>query len=217
VDGPIGREDGEFDDTSIGFGVSIPANLSDANALEFDERASAIVKRTSALLDLGGIGKGWAADRAAFLMRRTFSISAGMIDAGGDIRVWSDGDPWCIGVQNPFDEEEEIVHLWVQDAAVATSNVLHRRWSNGGRLRHHILDGRTGLPTETDIVQATVLGTATSEAEVAAKAICMLGSEQAAVWMADRFPRLGFLFVNHSGELFMNAKLQDYTVRIKAV
>lgn len=193
-------------------GIIMPVAASDA--LTFNEDGFMVTRHLTSQLDLGGIGKGWSTDRAASLMRREFGVSAGMVDAGGDLYVWSDEDPWCIGIQNPYNEEEELLQLWVMEAGIATSNVLHRRWMQGERIRHHILDGRTGLPAESDVVQATVLASETSEAEVASKVICMLGSEAAPAWMAAHFPQFGYVFVKNSGEMTLNRKLYDYAVKV---
>lgn len=184
------------------------------DALVFDEAAFTVTRRDEAELDLGGVGKGWSADGAAAFMRREFGITSGLVDAGGDLYLWSDGDPWCIGIEDPEDEETEILQLWINEAGMATSNVLHRRWKQGSRMRHHILDGRTGLPAESDVIQATVLAPETSEAEVAAKIICMLGSDEAASWMETHFPHHGYVMVKASGEMKMNRKLFDYAIKV---
>lgn len=185
-------------------------------ALCLDDRAQTAERRTPFQLDLGGIGKGWAADRAAGWLQGSFHVTRGIVDAGGDMRVWSDGEPWLIGVQDPFAEERELMQLVVKDAAVATSSVLHRRWIHEGKEVHHILDGRTGLPAETDIVQATVLGRCALEAEVAAKIICMAGSERLAGWMKAWFPGYGYIAVTRSGAIKINRRVYEYAERIVA-
>ncbi|MEB3102193.1 FAD:protein FMN transferase [Ferviditalea candida] len=188
--------------------------IMEEDALQFDETAFTVTRRSEAELDLGGVGKGWSADGAASFMRREFGITSGLVDAGGDLRVWSDEDPWCIGIEHPEDEETEILQLWINDAGVATSNVLHRRWKQGGLIRHHILDGRTGLPAQSDVIQATVLAPRTCEAEVAAKIICMLGADEAVSWMETHFPHHGYVMVKTTGDMIMNQKLYDYAIKV---
>lgn len=87
----------------------LPIAANDPYALEFHEESRTIRKNCPLDLDLGGVGKGWTVDRAASIMRDTFHISAGMVDAGGDLQVWSDGAPWCIGIQDPENEERKSV------------------------------------------------------------------------------------------------------------
>ncbi len=188
--------------------------VTDPDALAFSEAGWKVARHTDAELDLGGIGKGWTVDRASAMMRREFAISEGMVDGGGDLFVWSDAEPWYIGIQHPQEEQEELLQLWVREAAIATSNVLHRSWLQGGVPRHHILDGRTGLPAQSDVVQATVLGTETGEAEIASKILCMLESDQIPDWMETHFPRLGYVVVKRDGEMLLNRKLYDYAEKV---
>jgi FAD:protein FMN transferase len=183
------------------------------NALEFDSSNRTVTRHTDFELDLGGIGKGWSADRAVRLLRGGFETPSGLVDAGGDIFVWSDGDPWCIGIQHPEDEEAEVMQLWIKEAGIATSNVLHRRWSQNGQLRHHILDGRTGKPAQSDVVQATVLTHTASEAEVVAKILCMLGSRNAFSWVDKYFPQAAFVLITDSGNI-IERSLSDYAIKV---
>jgi len=187
-----------------------------SNALILDDAERTAVRNSPLHLDLGGIGKGWAADRAAGMLQGSFHVTRGFVDAGGDMRVWSDGEPWLIGIQSPFDEERDLLRLVLREGAVATSNVLHRRWEHEGQPAHHIIDGRTGLPAETDIVQATVLGRSAAEAEVAAKVICMAGSGHLSAWMKKFFPGLGYIAVTRSGSLIINRRVYDYAERLVA-
>lgn len=193
-----------------------PDGLADRPELELDDERRTVARNVSATLDLGGMGKGWSTDRAASLLQSGFHLRRGVVDAGGDLIVWSDGEPWQVGVQSPFDEREEWFQLKLKNAAAATSSTMHRRWTNGGKARHHILDGRTGMPVESDIVQATVLGHSVEEAEVAAKVICMLGTERLSGWMSDRFPHLGYMAVTRSGEVKVNRRVYDYAERVIA-
>ncbi|MEX2459728.1 MAG: FAD:protein FMN transferase [Paenibacillaceae bacterium] len=188
--------------------------VTDAAALSFDRPSYTVTRRITEELDLGGIGKGWTVGRAAALMRDQFHVTSGLVDAGGDIAVWSDEEPWCIGIQDPEDEEKEVLQLWVKEAGIATSNVLHRRWKQSGREFHHIVDVRTGLPAESDVIQATVLAPKTDEAEVTAKILCMLGSEDGASWIASRFPQHGYIMMKTNGEMMLNRKVKDYALKV---
>lgn len=186
----------------------------DSGMLEFNEQNWTIRKHSPLALDLGGIGKGWAVDQAASLMRDTFQIQSGLVDAGGDIQTWSDHDPWCIGIQHPEDENEEILQIWVNNAGIATSNVLFRSWERDGYRYHHIIDGHSFKSAQSDIIQATVIAPTTAEADAAAKVLCMLPSHQVYDWMMAHFPKLAYIFVKKSGELVMNRQLGLYVERV---
>jgi FAD:protein FMN transferase len=106
-------------------------------------------------LDLGGIAKGWMVDRVADMMGDA-GCTRGVVDGGGDLRVL--GGPWPIEVGDG--------HVVVLDSeAIATSSVRKRRWRDArGQSQHHILDPKTGAPTQGSIEVATVRA---SEAAVA--------------------------------------------------
>lgn len=79
-------------------------------------------------LDLGGIAKGWTADRAAEMLA---SLGRGFVNAGGDIRLFGeDGPPWSIGVEDPFAQQRDVALLQMAKGAVATSSTWKRRWKH---------------------------------------------------------------------------------------
>ena len=97
----------------------------------------------------------------------------GMIDGGGDMAMWSNGDKtWKIGVMDPFNEENEIGSFSIQNGGIATSNIIYRNWIQGDTKKHHILDGEPECQS-TEIVQATVVTEHCLDAEISAK-ICFM-------------------------------------------
>ena len=137
-------------------------------------------------LDLGGVAKGWAADQA---VRALSAVGPALVDAGGDIAVSgprTDGSPWAIGVADPFEDDQQCDLLLLTGGGVATSGRDYRRWQQGGRWQHHLIDPRTGLPSTSDVVSATVIAPTASEAEVAAKVVLLLGSVAGLRWLEAR-------------------------------
>jgi len=123
-------------------------------------------------LDLGGIGKGFAAERAAELL-----ACAGpcLVSAGGDVAVR--GVPaegvWPVAV------DDELT-LGLERGGLATSGIDRRRWRRGGRELHHLIDPATGAPAEGDLARVTVVGDDAVDAEVLAKALFLGGFDAAA-------------------------------------
>ncbi len=115
------------------------------------------------------------------------SESASVITAENDRVNRSVSRPWKVGIADPFHPGH---HLFVLDlteqAGVAASGSLYRRWGKGGILRHHLIDPRTGQPSESDLIQVTVVAGSTVQAEVAAKAAFLLGSVEGAGWLSTR-------------------------------
>jgi thiamine biosynthesis lipoprotein len=99
-------------------------------------------------LDLGGIGKEYAADRAAERCQ-AMGMAGGFVDLGGDIRVIgprADGTGWRLGIRDPRDEHKLLGELTLVQGALATSGDYERGFDVDGRRYGHLLDARTGWP-----------------------------------------------------------------------
>lgn len=122
-------------------------------------------------LDLGGIGKGFAAERVAQLLALT---GPSLVSAGGDVAVR--GVPtegtWAVGV-------DETLTLGLTRGGLATSGRDRRQWRRAGVEQHHLIDPSTGRPSETDLVRVTAIGHDAVDAEVLAKDLFLAGSEEA--------------------------------------
>ncbi|MCS6882562.1 MAG: FAD:protein FMN transferase [Oscillochloridaceae bacterium] len=158
-------------------------------------------------LDLGGVAKGWAADRAIRLIARH---GPALVDVGGDIAVSGprrDGAAWPIGVQDPRGSADPLAVLRIASGGVATSGRDYRRWRQGDMERHHIIDPRTGAPAETDLLSVTVVAASAADAEIAAKAALILGSAAGLSWL-DARPWLAGLLVRDDGAVLHTPTLE---------
>jgi len=167
--------------------------------IHLDAQAHTVTLPADLRLDLGGIGKGWAADRAAAMLQ---PLGAGLVNAGGDLRAWGDqldaepGQGWVVAVDDPFWPGGDLAWMWVKEGALATSTTARRRWLGG----HHLVDPRTGRPAETDLVSASVSAPTTVQAEVAAKVVLILGSQDGLAWLAAQ-PGLEALLVTNDSQI----------------
>jgi thiamine biosynthesis lipoprotein len=138
-------------------------------------------------LDLGAIGKAFAAD----LIARQVSISIGVdlvISLGGDLAIGTVERPpaggWPITIAERPDGEVAAT-VCLDRGGVATSTVLHRRWLHAGAIQHHLVDPRTGRPVERTWRTATVAGESCVEANTASTAAIVLGPD-AVAWLTER-------------------------------
>lgn len=156
--------------------AALPVQPVGCSAVEVDEGAGAVRLPPGCRLDLGGIGKGLAADIVAEGLVDRGARSA-LVAVGGDIRVCGqvpDGG-WCIPVEDPFRPELTLFEHPLASGAVVTSTTLIRTWRRAGRRYHHIVDPRTGAPVAGDVA-AVVAGAPTAWwAEGIAKAALVLG------------------------------------------
>jgi thiamine biosynthesis lipoprotein len=148
--------------------------------IQIDPGAGTVQLPDAVHLDLGGIGKGRTADLVAEELRQ---LQGGLVDLGGDLRAWGtapgEGTGWPIAIEDLRDEST-IAVLGLTCAAVATSSTLRRRWHDGTRWAHHLIDPREGRPTEGELVTVTVVAALAAPAEVLAKAAIVAGTVAAA-------------------------------------
>jgi FAD:protein FMN transferase len=123
-------------------------------------------------LDLGGVAKGWTVDRAA---RRTLEAGLpwALVSAGGDLAIVGDAPVLDIEVEEPDEAGDTVGSLRLREGAIATSSTRRRSWGPG---LHHVIDPRTGSPSCTGIVQATVWAPTCTEAEIASTVALLEGA-----------------------------------------
>jgi thiamine biosynthesis lipoprotein len=168
--------DRSFQELSARSPSELPSPVRCAGRIRIDRETSAIELERGVHLDLGGIAKGYAADRAAATLA---AVGPCLVDAGGDIAVF--GRPWPIGVETG----DGTLTLELDRGAVATSGRDRRRWTHGGEEQHHLIDPATGRPAAVDLLRVTVVAGTAVEAEVTAKALFLAGAD-AAVSEANR-------------------------------
>ncbi|MBI2862508.1 MAG: FAD:protein FMN transferase [Chloroflexi bacterium] len=115
---------------------------------------------------------------------------------------------WTVGVEDPFFPEQNILVLSVRDRAVATSTVAHRRWRQDGHEQHHLIDPRTGRPSESDVMAATVVTNTVARAEVIAKVALLLGPEMGMRFLEAQ-PDAAGLLVLADGRLWLSGNLRE--------
>lgn len=185
--------------------------------IELDPSTRSVSLPAGVRLDFGGIAKGWAADQA---VSRLAPYGAALVNAGGDIAVGGlvfQAGGWPIGVDAPFepgaesdDADDNLLELLcIKSGGVATSGRDYRKWQQGGTWRHHIIDPRTGAPSETDVVSATIIGPTARAAEISAKAVMLLGSTDGLAWLEDR-PTLAGMVILENGQVLQSARFRKY-------
>jgi len=185
-------------------------------------RGTAVVSRAPGVrFDLGGVGKGWIADRALRLLGghvlagRLRGVSA-IVDADGDMAIrTARGRFWDIAVDDPRVPSGELAVLRIGSGlgtrtwGIATSGTSIHRWQPADATdadakarapRHHLIDPGTGLPAVTDVVQATVIAESALHAEAYAKAAVIAGSVRGFA-LLDRAPIRGAVLLLEDGRV----------------
>ncbi len=145
-----------------------------------------ITKSSAALaIDLGGVAKGYAIDRAITVLAAS-GIQHASVNAGGDMRLLGDraGAPWRIGIQHPRQTGAVLASLKLADRAVVTSGDYERFFEQDGVRYHHILDPRSGYPARL-CQSVTVVAEQAALADAVATAAFVLGPELGMVFLRE--------------------------------
>jgi thiamine biosynthesis lipoprotein len=190
-----------------------PPATNDFRKIALDESTRSVGLPAGMRLDLGGTAKGWAADTIA---ARLAQHGPAQVDAGGDIAVsgpLSGNSPWKIAVASPHVPDEMLGVVALVSGGIATSGRHYRRWQRHGVWQHHIIDPRTGEPAVTDVVSATVVARNALAAEVAAKRVLIVGSQQGLAWLESE-PALAGLVVVEDGTVIESQRMRRYRSRL---
>ncbi len=152
--------------------------LVDYRAVLIDGEGRVRLERPGMAIGLGGIAKGYAADRAADVLQQ-MGIANATINAGGDVRVLGRPSPervWHIGIQHPRNPRALLEEISLSAGAVATSGDYERFFVHEGVRYHHLLDVRTGLPAR-GCMSVTVIAESAMAADALSTAAFVLGPE----------------------------------------
>lgn len=162
-----------------------------------------------ACVDLGGIGKGYAADRTAEILREA-GVKQAVITLGGNVYVLGEkekGVPWTVGITDPDHPGEWFAALRVTDTSVVTSGDYERYFEQGGKRYCHIFDPETGYPAETDLRSVTVVSENSTQADAQTTALFVMGCDAARKYCAEH--GIEAVFVRNDHTVFVTEGLRD--------
>lgn len=167
-----------------------------------------LLKTTGMTADLGGIAKGYAADRAKDLLLKA-GINEATINFGGT--VYAIGTKKEVGIQNPGSSRSAgakvVGTLQIRDEAVVTSGSYEQFCRINGRNYHHIIDPRTGAPAASGLVAVTLVGTNAMELDALATGCFILGVEKSMPILQKR--GIGAIFIDEGGAIWMTEGLRQ--------
>jgi thiamine biosynthesis lipoprotein len=173
--------------------------------IQLDPLVRAITLPPGVTVDLGGIGKGLAADLVVELLIGAGAAGA-CVNLGGDLRAV--GRPpsdagWVVDLEHAPD-----IRVAIGAGAVATTASTRRRWCVDGVEQHHLIDPRTGAPTDGDLLAVTILADGATRAEVTAKGAFVAGADGARA-VVERAGVTGLLFTE-SGETMLLPGIEEF-------
>jgi thiamine biosynthesis lipoprotein len=183
--------------------------LVDLTALELDDaKETAFLKRAGMRVDVGGIGKGFAADRAVEAMRAA-GATAGVVTLSGDIKTFGpmpDGTAFLFGIQHPRKESALLATIELHDEAISTAGDYERFFERNGVRYHHILDPRTLQPAR-ECQSVTVIAKEGVMADGLDTGIFVMGPQRG-MELVERLPDVEAVIVDRDGHILVSSGLQ---------
>ena len=178
--------------------------------LILDPRAkTAGLRRRGQSIDLGGIGKGFAADRILEVFSK-FGVSSAYSNLGGNVVTLGakpDGAPWHIGIQHPRRDDGLLGSIAVVDQTVVTSGDYQRYFTDGqGKRHHHILDPTTGHPAGSGLISVTIVTAKSIAADPLSTAIFVAGMDKGLEFLKS-FPHTEAVLVDSALNVYVTAGL----------
>ena len=147
------------------------------NVLLNDGDCSVFLKEKGMRIGFGGIGKGYAADRAKLILQAN-GVTSGIVNAAGDLTAWGcqpNGKPWTIGIADPNASNHPFSFLQLNNAAIATSGNYEKFIMIDGKKYSHTIDPRNGLPV-TGIKSVSMISPTAELADAMATPVMIMGT-----------------------------------------
>jgi FAD:protein FMN transferase len=146
------------------------------NVILDEKKCTVFLKEKGMRIGFGGIGKGYAAERAKSLLQQK-GVRSGIVNAAGDLTAWGNqpnGKPWTIGIADPNVARNAFSFLHITNTSVATSGNYEKFVLIGGKKYSHTIDPKTGLPV-TGIKSVSIICANAEIADAMATPIMIMG------------------------------------------
>ena len=146
------------------------------NVVLDEKKGTVFLKEKGMRIGFGGIGKGYAAERAKYILQQN-GVTSGIVNAAGDLAAWGyqpDGKEWTIGIADPNAARDPLSYLTITNMAIATSGNYEKFIMIGGKKYSHTINPKTGLPV-TGIKSVTIISPNAEIADAMATPVMIMG------------------------------------------
>lgn len=171
------------------------------------QKNNAFTKTNDVQLNFGAVAKGYAVDRAIFILD-SLGVKKALVNAGGEIK--SIGDGWVIGVQHPGDPNNILKKIKLKNNSVATSGDYEQFFIEKGKRYHHILNPETGYPAG-NVQSATVIHQNNTFADAVATAVFVMG-EIDGISLIEKLDSTEAMMVDENGDIIFSTGFKKYIV-----
>ena len=162
-------------------------------------------------IDLGGIAKGFIADKVYELLKAD-GVKSAIINLGGDVRLLgrrSEGRLFRIGIQDPFAGRGEYLGIYEgENISIVASGVYERYYEEDGVRYHHIFDPKTGYPADNDIMGISVIAGNAADADALSTLLFMLGAK-GALEFAEGLENVEVIIITKDKEVILSSGIKN--------
>ncbi|AIQ62931.1 thiamine biosynthesis protein ApbE [Paenibacillus stellifer] len=172
-----------------------------------DEQAKTVkLARTGMVLDLGGIGKGYAADMIAEYLKKQ-GLNSAMINLGGSSIIGlghkPNGAQWNIGLQDPDQSRgTQLGTIQINDEVIDASGVYERFFMQDGVRYHHILDPRTGFPAQNGLKSLTIMSPNATDADALSTGVFLMGMDDGLKFLEALPEKVEGFFITDDNKIY---------------
>jgi thiamine biosynthesis lipoprotein len=178
------------------------------NVLLDEQNCTVFLKETGMRIGFGGIGKGYAAERAKLILQQN-GVNNGIVNASGDLTAWGqqpDGGNWTIGIADPDTAQHALAHLNITNMAIATSGNYEKFVVINGKKYSHTINPKTGLPV-TGIKSVTVISPNAEISDAMATPVMIMGVK-VGLEMINQIKGIGCIIIDDHNNLFTSKNMQ---------
>jgi len=172
-----------------------------------DENCTVFLREEGMRIGFGGIGKGYAADRARQVLKEQ-GVESGVVNASGDMSAWGvqpNGKKWTVGIANPDSSHDVFSYMSITDMAVATSGNYEKFILIDGKKYSHTIDPRTGLPV-SGIKSVTIITTNAEIADAMATPVMIMGIN-AGLDMINQIKNIEAVIIDDNNNLYTSKNI----------
>jgi thiamine biosynthesis lipoprotein len=178
------------------------------NVILNDAECSVMLKEKGMRIGFGGIGKGYAADKAKALLVQE-GVQSGIVNASGDLITWgmqADQQPWTIGIAHPDNARSAFSWLNISDRAIATSGNYEKYVVIDGKKYSHTINPKTGMPV-TGIKSVTIISPYAEIADAMATPVMVLGVK-AGLDLINQIQHLACIIIDDNNRIYTSKNIR---------
>ncbi|WP_018616702.1 FAD:protein FMN transferase [Segetibacter koreensis] len=172
------------------------------------ETSTVFLKEKGMRIGFGGIGKGYAADRARLILEQN-GVTGGVVNAAGDLTTWGtqpDGKPWTVGIADPNAKYLPFSYIDISNMAVATSGNYEKYVTIDGKRYSHTIDPKTGLPI-SGIKSVSIICSSAELADALATPVTVMGIK-AGLHLVNQMKNIACIVIDDSNKLYTSNNIK---------